>query len=88
MSKDIFSCFYCGGEIRSQKQNVDFRWGGDLFVVKNVPVFVCQQCGEKYYASKVSEKLDHIVQKKQIAKEFVKVPVFQWESISTSFRYA
>lgn len=78
MSKKDFSCYYCDGEVISKKQDVDFRWGGNLFVVKNVPVLVCNQCGEKYYSAKVSEKLDRIAATEQEAKDFIKVPVFDW----------
>ena len=68
MSEKKFSCYYCGGETTSQKEDVDFRWGEELFVVRDVPVLVCKQCGEKYYSAKVSAKLDRIATKRQEAK--------------------
>jgi YgiT-type zinc finger domain-containing protein len=63
--------------------NVDFRWGDKLFVVKNVPVEVCSQCGEKYYSAGVSKKLDNLVKKQKSSKikprQVIQVPVFNWQ---------
>lgn len=82
MSDKDFSCYYCGGEIISQRQDVDFRWGEELVVVKDVPVLICNQCGEKYYSARISEKLDGIVARRKKAKEFLKIPVFKWSHIA------
>ena len=34
---------------------------GCVIVIKNVPCLECDQCGEKYYADEVAEKLEIIV---------------------------
>lgn len=72
-------CYFCGGRTEMKKVNIDFRWGDKLFVVKKVPLEVCSQCGEKYYSAKVSHKLDEIVAKSKKPKEFIEVPVFNWQ---------
>ncbi|MBI2327243.1 type II toxin-antitoxin system MqsA family antitoxin [Candidatus Curtissbacteria bacterium] len=63
--------------------NVDFRWKDKLFVVKNVPVEVCNQCGEKYYSAEISKKLDDFVKKQSESKirpqNTIQVPVFNWQ---------
>jgi len=41
-------CSFCGGEVKGDKVELDYRYKGDLFVFQNVPAGVCQQCGEKY----------------------------------------
>lgn len=76
-------CYFCQGKTKIKKVDVDLRWGDKLFVVKNVPVEICSQCGEKYYSAKVSKKLDTLA-KKQAAKkikfqETIEVPVFNWQ---------
>lgn len=62
--------------------NVDFRWGDKLFVVKNVPVEICFQCGERYYSAETSKKLDQLAKKQasQAIKpqKIIEVPVFKW----------
>jgi len=52
-------------------------------VVKNVPLEVCSQCGEKYYSAQISKKLDEFVKKQAEAKirvqETIQVPVLNWQ---------
>ncbi|OGE15404.1 hypothetical protein A2111_02700 [Candidatus Daviesbacteria bacterium GWA1_38_6] len=77
------NCFFCKGKTEVRNVNVDFRWKDKLFVVKNVPLEVCSQCGEKYYSAQISKKLDEFVKKQAEAKirvqEVLQVPVFNWQ---------
>lgn len=79
----VSNCYFCKGKTKIKKVDVDFRWGDKLFVVKDVPVEVCAQCGEKYYSAEISKKLDDIVKKnnqsKLHAEQIIKVPVFTWQ---------
>lgn len=75
-------CFFCKGKTQIKNINVDFRWGDRLFVVKNVPVEICTQCGERYYSVEVSKKLDNLVKKQSSERikpqQTIEVPVFNW----------
>ncbi len=76
-------CYFCKGKTEIKNVDVDFRWGRKLYVVKNVPVEVCSQCGERYYSARVSKKLDNLVKKENIEKikphKMIQVPVFNWQ---------
>lgn len=76
-------CYFCKGKTKIKNVDVDFRWGDKLFVVKNVPVEVCNQCGERYYSATVSKKLDNLVKKQELSKirplQVIEVPVFTWQ---------
>lgn len=74
-------CFFCQGKTEIKNIDVDFRWGDKLFVVQNVPVEVCTQCGERYYSAEVSKKLDSLVKKQDSQKpqKTLEVPVFNWQ---------
>ena len=76
-------CYFCKGKIKIKNIDVDFRWGDRLFVVKNVPVKVCIQCGERYYSASVSKQLDNLVREHEQLKvkprEVIEVPVFNWQ---------
>ena len=50
------NCHFCKGKTEIKDVDVDFRWGDQLIVVKNVPVEVCNQCGERYYSAEISKK--------------------------------
>ena len=73
-------CYFCEGKTKIKKVDVDFRWKGKLNVIKNVPVEICSQCGERYYSAEVSKKIDEIVKAPKInTKETIEVPVFNWQ---------
>lgn len=75
-------CYFCKGTTKIKNIDVDFRWGDKLYVVKNVPVEVCTQCGERYYSAEVSRKLDSLIKKHPKDKrprEILEVPVFNWQ---------
>lgn len=76
-------CYFCKAKTEIKNVDIDFRWGDKLFVVKNAPVEVCTQCGERYYSAETSKKLDELA-KKQDTKEIkpqktIEVPVFNWQ---------
>lgn len=81
--KAVAKCYFCKGKTRIKKVDIDFRWGKRLFVVKNAPVEVCSQCGERYYSAKISKKLDELVEKQVAQKvkpqKIIEVPVFNWQ---------
>lgn len=51
-------CTFCGGEVREQHIEYDYRRRGRLLVISNVPAGVCLQCGEKYFAPDILKKMD------------------------------
>lgn len=74
-------CYFCQGKTKIKNIDVDFRWGDKLYVVEDVPVEVCIQCGERYYSAEISQKLDNLIKKGfQVPKphKTMEVPVFNW----------
>ncbi len=47
MVQKYSDCFYCGGAVEEQLMPRECRWKDKLFILENVPVGVCTQCGEK-----------------------------------------
>ncbi|RKU11636.1 hypothetical protein C6501_12170 [Candidatus Poribacteria bacterium] len=68
-------CEYCSGEIRLKKVTVNHSYEGKLVIIKDVPVGVCQECGQRYYAADTLEKLDFLAQNSDAASERISVPV-------------
>ena len=60
--------FYWRGIVEEKRVTVDFRWGGKLMIIENVPAKVCNACGERYYAANVVQQME------QLAKEGSKEP--------------
>ena len=70
MDGNLRKCFFCNSEIEPiTVGNFDFRWEGDLYVIKGVPAGLCVQCGEKYISAEASKKLLPGSKKKNLSKK-------------------
>lgn len=76
-------CYFCKGKTEIKNIDVDFRWGGKLYIIQNVPVEVCTQCGERYYSVEVSRRLDELIKNQKSPaykpRKVIEVPVFNWQ---------
>jgi YgiT-type zinc finger domain-containing protein len=60
MKKSEKICFYCKGVLR-QGYNTHFsELDNCMVIVKNVPCFICSQCGEVVYTMTMLEQLEKI----------------------------
>lgn len=67
-------CSFCGGEVKNEKVELDYRYNGKLYIFQNVPAGVCQQCSEKYLIGKVSKEIENRILKNKWDKT-ITVPV-------------
>ncbi len=68
-------CSFCGGEVKGERVELDYRYEGKLYIFKDVPAGVCQQCGEKYLIAKVAKELELRIQTKEKWDKTILVPV-------------
>ena len=68
-------CSFCGGEVKSDTVELDYRYKGELYIFQDMPAGVCQQCSEKYLAAKVSKEVERRIQTKGTWDRTVRVPV-------------
>ena len=73
--KPYDDCIHCGGKIEEKRQRLDYRYHGQLFIVENVRVGVCVQCGEKFLKANIVKKLEQLVSSPQPKLKSVAVPV-------------
>ena len=73
------NCEYCNGGVEERKIRVDYRTGKKLIVVENVPVGVCEKCGERYYDAKVLRRLETIAKKRKKAEKMILVPIKRYD---------
>jgi len=67
-------CSFCGGEVKPEKVELDYRYKGKLYIFRDVPVGVCQQCGEKYLTAEVVKVIESRIRTKE-KWDKVQVPV-------------
>ena len=54
-------CFRCKGSIAPKTKTHAVTLDSCVIIVKNVPSFVCKQCGESYFADDVMQNLESII---------------------------
>ena len=54
-------CSFCKGKLREGKTEFMAHAGGEVIVIKDVPAYVCEQCGEAYYTTGTSRKIDEVM---------------------------
>ena len=74
-----YQCEYCDGTVEERIVTEDFRHKGELVILHNVPVGVCNRCKTRYYNAKVIKQLEQIAQEKdKLPTLSVPVGEFQW----------
>lgn len=54
-------CSFCKGTLQKGKTEFTIKSGNSIVSVKNVPAFICDNCGEAYYKPDVSRKMDKVM---------------------------
>lgn len=55
-------CMFCkNSQIKENTVTHVVNHQNCTIIVKNVPCLECKQCGEKYYADEVAERLENII---------------------------
>jgi YgiT-type zinc finger domain-containing protein len=72
-------CESCGGKVVEKRATVDCRFNGRLFEFENVPVGVCQDCGQRVYKGPVLEQLERLAANSSKIKKTIEVPVAEFE---------
>lgn len=54
-------CTFCRGKLKQGTTEFIARAGGEVVIIKDVPAYVCEQCGEAYYTTTTSRKIDSVM---------------------------
>jgi len=54
-------CNVCGGKLYYDKVSLDHYEGEKLYVIEEVPAFICEECGEIWIPKPVLEELEKMV---------------------------
>ena len=56
------NCFICKGSLEEKKTTFMVDLGDHIIIIKDVPSFVCSQCGDTTYSDEVARVLERIVE--------------------------
>ncbi len=64
-------CDICGKEgARIRRSTRSYGKGDNLFVIENVPVVICPQCGESYLTAETLHEIERLkLHRKKLAQE-------------------
>jgi len=54
-------CTFCKGTLQEGKTEFITRVGDGIIVIKDVPAYICDRCGEAYYTVETSRKIDAVM---------------------------
>ncbi len=71
-------CYYCGGHQTEQNITFVYEDQGQVWIIRNVPAFVCAQCGEREYQQTTTRKVLALLQHPPRQTELVSVPSYDF----------
>lgn len=61
-------CEACGGVLELEKVNLEDYQGGKLYMMENVPAYVCQECGEIWVPEPIMKEFEKMIETAKTAK--------------------
>ena len=61
-------CQFCKGEKKEGQTEFIARVHDQVIVIKDVPAWVCERCGEAWFSYETSEKIDKVMQEVHAGK--------------------
>ena len=56
-------CSFCKGNLQMGKTDFTTKVEGEIVSIKDVPAYICDNCGEFYFDPDVSRRIDKVMQK-------------------------
>ena len=54
-------CSFCKGKLVEGKTEFIARVENEVVVIKEVPAYICENCGESYFSAAISRKMDEVM---------------------------
>jgi len=55
-------CSYCKGDLEEGKSEFMARVDDEVIIIREIPGYVCNQCGEAFFTPEISRKIDKIME--------------------------
>ncbi|WP_339374191.1 YgiT-type zinc finger protein [Picosynechococcus sp. PCC 11901] len=79
----IFQCHICQSKHSKQEVTSEaFQTNGKFYLVENIPVEVCQQCGEETFSRETTEKIRKMLHEDQQPARTITMDVFSYQAAS------
>ncbi len=75
--KEHGSCLICGGKLVRETITYTSGHHGRVVIIRNVPAYICSQCGEQLFAPETVEYLQNVIRHGKPEKTET-VPVYEY----------
>ena len=62
-------CQACSGALELEKVNLEDYQAGKLYMMENVPAYVCQECGEIWVPEPIIEEFEKMIATAKVSRE-------------------
>lgn len=69
-------CNFCEGELHEELTTFVHEDKGQVWVIRNVPSYVCKQCGEKEYSQETTHQILTLLKQPPRPSEILHVPAY------------
>ena len=73
----MMTCYYCRGEMIEQQTTFMYEDNGEFWIIRNVPAYVCAQCGEKEYTQGTTRRILALLSHPPRPRDIVHVPAYE-----------
>ncbi|WP_456473695.1 type II toxin-antitoxin system MqsA family antitoxin [Candidatus Pyrohabitans sp.] len=56
-------CSLCKGNLKRDVTDIVVEVEGRIISIKEIPAYICDECGEAYFTPEISRKIDNIMKK-------------------------
>ena len=79
----MFQCHVCNSTESKQETTSDvFQLNGKFYLVENIPVEICTQCGEETFSRETTEKIRQMLHESSQPIRTVSMDVFSYQAAS------
>ncbi len=74
-----YSCEYCPGTVKERMVEKEvFKHKNGFVMLENVPVGICDNCGYRYYNSKIVKRVDDVAEGKGGPQKTENIPAAEY----------
>lgn len=75
-------CIFCGGNLKYQLTTFVFEDDDDMWVIRQVPAYVCDQCGEKEYSQATTKQILSFLKQPPRPAEILHILAYDWAVVA------
>ena len=80
----LSKCAVCGGEVKGGIASLVFDKNNQVIVVREIPAFVCQKCGEEYFDDATTEEIEKLKGRARASLSDVSLLTFKQKMLQSS----